>query len=178
MLQWQGHTIDQNLNSQSYWEDFGEKITTFPVNTECNEHVIITSKLRFDVIITCLLQCVFARTHHRDEHGTDNYCTTVSYESEIYSCIVLPADKRTPQVVYYCKQHHNWERHFSKWQRSSHIKPAQSLAKRLVPTWCCCGCDIWSGRWYCKKIMQIIISKCWYTEHEYCHHYACRWLST
>ena len=31
-----------------------------PANTQRNKHVIITSKRRFDVIITCLLRCVFA----------------------------------------------------------------------------------------------------------------------
>ena len=31
-----------------------------PANTQSNKHVIITSKRRFDVIITCLLRCVFA----------------------------------------------------------------------------------------------------------------------
>ena len=29
-------------------------------NTQCNKHVIITSKRRFDVILTCLLRYVFA----------------------------------------------------------------------------------------------------------------------
>ena len=32
-------------------------------NTQRNRHVIITSKRRFDVIITCLLRCVFAGNH-------------------------------------------------------------------------------------------------------------------
>ena len=31
----------------------------FPSNTQRNKHIIITSKRRFDVIITCLLRCVF-----------------------------------------------------------------------------------------------------------------------
>ena len=31
-----------------------------PANTQCHNHVIITAKLCFDVIITCLLHCVFA----------------------------------------------------------------------------------------------------------------------
>ena len=32
----------------------------FPANTKRNKHVIITSKQYFDVIIACLLRCVFA----------------------------------------------------------------------------------------------------------------------
>ena len=32
-----------------------------PANTKRDKNVIITSKQRFDVIITCLLRCVFAR---------------------------------------------------------------------------------------------------------------------
>ena len=32
----------------------------YPANTQSNKHVIISSKRRFDVMITCLLRCVFA----------------------------------------------------------------------------------------------------------------------
>ena len=35
-------------------------ICIYPANTQRNKHVIITSKQRFDVIISCLLRCVFA----------------------------------------------------------------------------------------------------------------------
>ena len=34
--------------------------TTFPANTQCNKHLIFTSKYCFDVMITCLLCFVFA----------------------------------------------------------------------------------------------------------------------
>ena len=37
----------------------------FPAKTQRNKYVIITSKRRFDVIITCLLRCVFAGLVHR-----------------------------------------------------------------------------------------------------------------
>ena len=46
---------------------WGRKIiyfSTHPANTQRNKHVIITSKRRFDVIITCLLRCVFAGQYH------------------------------------------------------------------------------------------------------------------
>ena len=39
----------------------GALVTPTPGNTQRNKHVIITSKHRFDAIITCLLRCLFAR---------------------------------------------------------------------------------------------------------------------
>ena len=35
-------------------------VGVIPANTQRNKHVIITSKRRFDVLITCLLRGVFA----------------------------------------------------------------------------------------------------------------------
>ena len=35
-------------------------VSTIPANTKCTEHVIVTTKRCFDVIITCLLRYVFA----------------------------------------------------------------------------------------------------------------------
>ena len=40
---------------------------TFPTNIKRNKHVIITSKQRFDVIITCLLRDVFAGLSQKRE---------------------------------------------------------------------------------------------------------------
>ena len=37
-----------------------DNLASDPANAQRNEHVIITSKRRFDVIITCLLRCMFA----------------------------------------------------------------------------------------------------------------------
>ena len=44
----------QRLTSHELWPGIS-------ANTQRNKHVIITSKRCFDVIITCLLRCVFAR---------------------------------------------------------------------------------------------------------------------
>ena len=45
---------------------------TPPANTKRNKHVIITSKRRFDVIITCLLRCVFAGHHYMAYFSVQN----------------------------------------------------------------------------------------------------------
>ena len=46
---------------------------SYPANTQCNKHVIITWKRRFYVIITCLLHCLFAGTVHNDLAVLANY---------------------------------------------------------------------------------------------------------
>ena len=40
------------------------KLGHYPANTKCNKHVIITSNLCFDVIITCFLHCVLVGWLH------------------------------------------------------------------------------------------------------------------
>ena len=58
------------LHSRTFIISFRVKI---PENTQHNKHVIITSKRRFDVIITWLLRCVFAGIIH----GEDLYYMTM-----------------------------------------------------------------------------------------------------
>ena len=59
-------------------------MSRYPTNTQHNKHVIITSKLCFDVIITCLLRFVFAGYWCVTEHATNNY---QSKDGPFHRCI-------------------------------------------------------------------------------------------
>ena len=51
---------DVTITSCVRWVKAQIRIGHIPTNTQRNKHVIVTSKHRFDVIITRLLRCVFA----------------------------------------------------------------------------------------------------------------------
>ena len=60
-----------NVMMESFILQFDAACSSFPANTRGNKHVIITSKRRFGVTITCLIRCVFA--------GILSYCTPISF---------------------------------------------------------------------------------------------------
>ena len=62
------HSIGENSGG---WHPVGgsPSRSNNPANTQRNKHVIITSKLRFDVMIACLLCCVFTGLTIHDHHG-------------------------------------------------------------------------------------------------------------
>ena len=53
-------TIHSRLTTQHYIRRVAGGFDMNPASTKRNEHVIITSKQRFDVIITFSLRCMFA----------------------------------------------------------------------------------------------------------------------
>ena len=54
------HSLIQGGGNKPAHGCFAKSVFINPANTKRNKHIIITSKQRFDVIITCLLRFVFA----------------------------------------------------------------------------------------------------------------------
>ena len=75
------------------WND----IDTNPANTQRKKRVIITSKRRFDVTITCFLRFVFAKKRHKNTMMPD--VASHSYQAKN---IILEIIKTISQLLYVC----------------------------------------------------------------------------
>ena len=78
-----------SCNSFQFQQQKGKHVTMLcPANTQRNKHVIITSKQRFDVIITCLLRLCL----QGGRHIVATWMKCLPFWNNISSCILSSSD--------------------------------------------------------------------------------------